>query len=245
MLIKMLIYWFSIALFVQCECFNIENDVEASNIAAVQYNDHDKIRPCSHFDLNCIRAYFKQHSSCVVSHGPVPDPLKLQNIIFHLPHANMSFVLRNSNVGGLNGKVVEFYVNKKTHKLVLAAEMKEVTLESSQMIAKYSRKAKEPIELNDGVSGNYGTITFTTVFPDMTNLYLAEAETNSYIEDSNVKYYIGPKMSTSAEVAVSDSFDRVRKNLGLDLQEGFVFLGPIFMANFIQYNICDFGIKYG
>lgn len=34
--------------------------------------------------------------------------------------------------------------------------MKEVTLESSQMIAKYSRKAKEPIELNDGVSGNYG-----------------------------------------------------------------------------------------
>ncbi|XP_004922636.1 fibrohexamerin-like [Bombyx mori] len=200
-------------------------------------------RPCPNFDLDCIRKYFSSNSKCQITLGPVPDPLLLNNYRLDIANSNITAQFNNVSVRGLNGNIVEFYINRKTEKLVLATEVKSLAFDSPQVVFKYNRKGKEPIVRGDCVDCEYGAATFTAVFPSICDLDLSKAEVFTYVEDSNPRYKIGSRLFSISDSVALNEFLKFITSMSENIQEKFISQGRIFMANYIEYNICDFGLN--
>ncbi|XP_030029113.1 uncharacterized protein LOC115446531 [Manduca sexta] len=89
----------------------------------------------------------------------------------------------------------------------------------------------------------YDSITFTAVIPNVDKVEFTKTEVFSYIENGNVPYAVGPGVIKSTDTDVIRSFNKMVSNVPDGVKEAMVFQGPIFMLNFIQYTICDFGFK--
>ncbi|XP_004922637.2 fibrohexamerin-like [Bombyx mori] len=209
-------------------------------------SDYDSIRrPCPSFNIDCIRSYFQYHASCVPHYEPIPDPLYLQKYSLYIANSNITVELNDVKVQGLlNAKIVEFYINKRTDKLVLAIETEKLTVETPRMLMKYLRKAQEPIELVDNLYVGYGVVTITATMPYINNIQLTNAEVTAYAEDGNPPYTMGPNINNSSDPVVKTSYEHLLNNIPFNIREAFVTQGPLFMANYIQYNICDFGLRF-
>ncbi|XP_012551240.1 uncharacterized protein LOC114239694 [Bombyx mandarina] len=199
-------------------------------------------RPCPNFDLDCIRDFFCSNAQCEVAYGPVPEPLFLKHYRLDAANANITGELYNVNVAGLNGNVVEFYVNRATEKVVLAMEVRSLRFHSPLTIFKYNRKRKEPIERSDYVEAVYGGATFTAVFPSICDLDLDNVEVFSYIEDSNPEYTLGSCLTSNLDFVAEAQVQKFINSMSDNIKEKFITQGKLFMINYIQYNICDFGL---
>ncbi|XP_028026142.1 fibrohexamerin-like [Bombyx mandarina] len=197
--------------------------------------------PCPNFGLDCIREYFSKNSQCQIVYGPVPDPLYYGHYKVDIPNSNVTLDFSDVNVGGLNGNIVEFYINTETQKLVLAIETPSLRLYTEDALFQYNRKAKEPIERSDYLEVKYGRVTFTAVFHRLHNLDLSSADVNSYVENASPQFELGPCIDPSSDTEAQNEFRKLMSSFRDDLRELFSLQGQIFMTSYIQYNICDFG----
>ncbi|KAJ8728694.1 hypothetical protein PYW07_006390 [Mythimna separata] len=158
-------------------------------------------RPCAFDDLNCIRRVFAQNSDCKPVKGPVDDPYILDWLPIHLAHANVTFILKNAQVGGLNDwKIKEFYVNKVTDKLVLEVVFKAITVYCPAALVKYHRKGKESVELSDYSTVIYKDISLTLTVPNIKDLQLSDADVYAYIPDANPPFSVGSAMTDNSDL---------------------------------------------
>ncbi|XP_045521218.1 uncharacterized protein LOC123712254 [Pieris brassicae] len=117
-----------------------------------------------------------------------------------VPRINFTFSAIDVSYNGLNGRIEEFYVNRKTDQVVFAVEFRNVVFQTNNSYNIFYRRAKEPVVTNS--------------------------------------YYIIRLNPVVQKVALA-----LISNLPVNLREIVISEGPFLMANFIQYTLCDFGIK--
>ncbi|KAG7304798.1 hypothetical protein JYU34_010164 [Plutella xylostella] len=204
--------------------------------------NRDNYRPCPYYDLLCIRRYLSKHSNCKIAQGPVPDPLYRAQSNLFLPTVNITLTMNGLSIGGLNGVVREFYVNRKDHLTILAVEFSNVTLRSDAAVFQYHRRGQEPIVTNSSTNELFPSFTTTTVFRGVDHLDLADSETTTFL---NVQPVVGvnPSAGESSDPTIPARFAYFLANINVVAQEAFLTAGVFYGASYIQYDICDFGLR--
>ncbi|KAJ8720917.1 hypothetical protein PYW08_006382 [Mythimna loreyi] len=198
-------------------------------------------RPCAFDDVDCIRRVFAQNSDCKPVKGPIDDPYVLDWLPIHLAHANVTFILKNAQVGGLNNwKIKEFYLNKVTDKLVLEVVFKAITVYSPAALVKYLRKGKESVEMSDYTTVIYKDLSLTLTVPNIKDLQLFDADVYAYIPDSNPPFSVGSAITDNSDPFLATVFKEMLSNIAVGLKEVFVYKGPAILNAFLEGAICDF-----
>ncbi|XP_045487736.1 fibrohexamerin-like [Pieris rapae] len=182
---------------------DIQNVIEKLNEIVKNQNDSDEDdyieRPCRVFDPECIRSYFAAHGHCKKVDGTVPEPLHRSASTGYLPRINLTVTLVNVDYYGLNGQIVEFYINRKTNKLVLAVQMSNVVSFVRPAYFRFHRRAQEPIVRSTPARVQFGTITPTIIIPNLNDLRLDQAEIFSYIESPSPITTVNPLAFASTD----------------------------------------------
>ncbi|XP_041969198.1 fibrohexamerin-like [Aricia agestis] len=197
-------------------------------------------RPCEIFDKFCIRKFFAQHSKCKPVDGPVPDPLYRDKSTSYVPHVNITFIPNSINIRGLNGRIEEFYINRVTDKLVLAVEFTNLNATSDYVYLRLHRRAQEPIVVRDYGSIQYDSLSMTIIIPNLKNLQLEKSEVFAFV--SNFKLVLGPNLAANGDPEVQRAMAEMMANYQITVREIVLNDSPFYVASYIQYNICDFGV---
>ncbi|CAG9571936.1 unnamed protein product [Danaus chrysippus] len=198
-------------------------------------------RPCRIYDVNCIRKFFAEHSRCRITYGPVPDPLYDPEFTLYLPRVNMTLTSLKVEYGGLNGKIVEFYINPKTDRLVLSVDFEGFTFASNDNYFQFERVGREPLVTNSFFNVTYFTVSSTITVPNLKDLQLQNSEVFSFSQPLRAPYFaFGPNVF--GDVRLLPSAVAFNADIPSDILEGFLFISPFFIASFIQYSICNFGV---
>ncbi|XP_049697660.2 uncharacterized protein LOC126054859 [Helicoverpa armigera] len=152
------------------------------------------IRPCRLHDTNCIRHFFAQDFQCLPTEGPVHDPLELQDSIYvPVPHANLTYILNNPIIRGLNKwKIEEFFINKDTQRLVLEVVFDRIDVTCPQADLIYHRKGKEPLKGWDSTFIEYKDLSFTLTISYGKDAKSFNSHVYTFIPDAYPKYSIQP-----------------------------------------------------
>ncbi|XP_061380946.1 uncharacterized protein LOC133319709 [Danaus plexippus] len=200
-------------------------------------------RPCQSFDIYCIRRYFKKNSKCQEVLGPVPDPYYRAQSTLQFPVINATFSAFDVLYSGLNGRIVEFYINRDTDRLVIAVEFRNVTFYSKDVFFRFFRRAKEPITTFDYLYQNYQSFITTTIIPKIRNLQFARSKTNTFTNDAAPSFSIGPNAFNYPDPAVQGARASIILKASQLTREAQLTEGPFTAAIFIQNNICNFHLK--
>ncbi|PZC77939.1 hypothetical protein B5X24_HaOG202746 [Helicoverpa armigera] len=152
------------------------------------------IRPCRLHDTNCIRHFFAQDFQCLPTEGPVHDPLELQDSIYvPVPHANLTYILNNPIIRGLNKwKIEEFFINKDTQRLVFEVVFDRIDVTCPQADLIYHRKGKEPLKGWDSTFIEYKDLSFTLTISYGKDAKSFNSHVYTFIPDAYPKYSIQP-----------------------------------------------------
>ncbi|CAF4761842.1 unnamed protein product [Pieris macdunnoughi] len=207
-------------------------------------NGEDEIeRPCKSLDNHCVRNWLHEHSSCKKTFGSVPDPLHRVQATQQLPRINLTMSAIDVSYNGLNGRIEEFYVNRKTDQVVLAVEFRNVVLQTNNSYYIFYRRAKEPVVTNDFYIVRLSSLIVTATIPRIDNLRYDRSEHFTYSNDPTSTFIVGPTSFAHRDPVVQRVFLALISNLPINVREIVISEGPFLMANFIQYSLCDFGIK--
>ncbi|KAI5643355.1 fibroin p25 domain-containing protein [Phthorimaea operculella] len=200
------------------------------------------VRPCPVYDLNCIRKYFSEHAHCHKVFGPAPEPLIRPQLTYYFPRTNMTVTIVRNMILGINGRVEEFYINKKTNNLVLAVHFQNLNLTTEQGFFKFHRNLKEPVVTTAPASVTYQSVVITAVIHDLDDLQLETAECTTYANDPGTTTMVGPSAAVSSDPQVQAQVAEFMSNLAVNTRELFLTDSFYYISAFIQYNICDFGL---
>ncbi|XP_063384350.1 uncharacterized protein LOC134670454 [Cydia fagiglandana] len=206
---------------------------------------HGRIqRPCQAYDTFCIRKFFAQHSQCKISGREVPEPLFRAQATLNIPNSNVSAIFNNLEYRGIkDGRVAEFYIDKETDNLVIAVDFDQVTFGSQTLYLKYYLRGREPVVVQDAAGATFVQVSVTAVIPNLKNLKLDRAEIYTYNGEPVPPFLAGPRLALSTDPEVVTMFATAIANVPTDAQESLMTEGVFYILNFIQYNICDFGLK--
>nr|XP_026490363.1 fibrohexamerin-like [Vanessa tameamea] len=204
--------------------------------------DRNIERPCQVFDTYCIRKYFAENSKCKESQGPVPDPMYRAQSTSFLPRVNLTMTSHDALYSGLNGRIEEFYINKETDKLVLAIEFRNLTFYSKDTYFRFHRRGREPIVNVDYLYVNYKSVVSTIVIPNRKDLQLQKSETVSYVNEVPI-FSIGKNAFDHPDSTVQLTKIQIVTDISTDAQEMELTESAFYASTFIQYSICDFGLK--
>lgn len=84
-------------------------------------------------------------------------------------------------------------------------------------------------------------MTFTIIIPNIEDLQLKKAEITAYV-DAVPFFFIGPG-AASPEPTVVQGLAEVLADTSTNTQELMLIESQFFPPAYIQYNICDFGLK--
>ncbi|XP_045453496.1 uncharacterized protein DDB_G0280315-like [Melitaea cinxia] len=219
----------------------LRNNLNNNNNNNAFDNERNIERPCQVFDTYCIRKYFADHSKCRESQGPVPDPMYRPQTTLYLPRVNLTVTVHDALYSGLNGRIEEFYVNKETDKLVLTIEFRNVTFYSKDAYYRFHRRAREPIVNVDYIYVNFQSVVSTIIIPQRNDLQLEKSESVSFISIPTVR--LGPNAFNSQDPVVQLSRNMILADAATDAQEAQLTESPYYTSTFIQYSLCDFGLK--
>ncbi|XP_069362093.1 fibrohexamerin-like [Maniola hyperantus] len=201
-------------------------------------------RPCRLYDMFCIRQYFAKHSRCKEALGPAPTPLYKAQSTFYLPRVNLTVTSNRLRLTGINGQVVEFYINKKTNKLLLAVEFKDFTASGDEHYFRFHRRGKEPIvNMDPTFNVTYSSFVVTIIIPNLKDLRFEDSESFLYTNDPTPRMVVGPRAFSGTDPQVQETFVKYIENLSANQKEGLLIEETFYIGSFIQYNICDFGIE--
>ncbi|XP_061717258.1 uncharacterized protein LOC133525052 [Cydia pomonella] len=202
------------------------------------------LRPCQVYDTFCIRKFFAEHSECRISGRAVPDPLYRAQGSIHFASNNMSNTQITADYGGLNNaRISEFYINNVTDNLVIAVTFDSASKYSNNTYFKYYLRGREPVVTRDFGGIQYGVLTVTVIIPHIHNLILDRSEIYTYGDTNVFPFALGPQIGTSTDPEVTSMYARFFTNIPSEYQEEISNQGIYFVGNYIQYNICDFGVK--
>ncbi|CAH4001784.1 unnamed protein product [Pieris brassicae] len=122
----------------------IQNLVELGKNATQDDTDYVE-RPCKIFDKNCIRRYFAAHSLCTPKYQAVPEPVYRSQSTLYLPRVNTTVNSLDIYYTGATARIIEFYVNKKTNRLLLAFTFTNFTATAENNYFRFNRRGKEPV----------------------------------------------------------------------------------------------------
>ncbi|GBP42464.1 Fibrohexamerin [Eumeta japonica] len=205
-------------------------------------SDPDVFRPCPHMDVNCIRNHFLSSGLCSPPVGRVPDSLRRSFQSVYLPRFNATLLLEDLTLKGVTGDIVEFYINRKTDRAVLAFRVKDFDVETMKGHYTFLLPAREPITATTTIMENKGTVLFTVLFEGTQPLDLRHSFAHATVE-------VVPKLTIGTEpLAVKDPgyktmFNEVFSDLAKAYREGYLSVAPNYSNVFIQYTLCDFGIR--
>ncbi|XP_026319356.1 fibrohexamerin-like, partial [Hyposmocoma kahamanoa] len=206
-------------------------------------DDHAIIeRPCEIYDIYCIRKYFANHAKCTIRNGPLPDPDYRTQTNYYIPRANASQILTEIKITGFNQtRVEEFYINKKTNKLIIALNFRNILLDIPSTYAKFYRRGREPIVTF--VTRAYVEIffTITIIIPNADDLQLDKAEMTAFIDAA--AFLTSPTVFIPPDVQEVQSFVSVLANFPAISNEIAMSESYYYGSTYIQSNICDFGLK--
>ncbi|CAH4001800.1 unnamed protein product [Pieris brassicae] len=207
-------------------------------------NGEDEIeRPCKSLDNHCIRNWLHDHSGCKKTYGSVPDPLHRAQATEQVPRINFTFSAIDVSYNGLNGRIEEFYVNRKTDQVVFAVEFRNVVFQTNNSYNIFYRRAKEPVVTNSYYIIRLSSVIVTATIPRIDNLRYDRSEHFTYSNDPTSSFILGPTTFAHRDPVVQKVALALISNLPVNLREIVISEGPFLMANFIQYTLCDFGIK--
>ncbi|XP_041969199.1 fibrohexamerin-like [Aricia agestis] len=220
-----------------------QNTLNISNQNITDPIDEYIERPCEIFDKFCIRQFLAQHSKCKPVDGPVPDPLYRDKTTGYAPHANVTFIPIAVTVSGLNGRIEEFYINRKTDRLLLAVEFTNLYAASPYAYLRYHRRAQEPLVYNDFGSINFTSLVLTITIPNLKDLQLERSEVFAYSPGIPVIILGGRFTAQGVEPEVVRAVADIFANFPITVRELMLNDNPFYIGSYIQYNLCDFGLK--
>ncbi|XP_026317846.1 uncharacterized protein LOC113228703 [Hyposmocoma kahamanoa] len=208
--------------------------------------DDDAIieRPCEIGDIYCIRKYFDNHAKCVIPKGPLPDPVYRTQGNYYIPKSNFTAVLTEIKYTGFkNTRVEEFYINRRTNKLIIALNFRGIRLNTPSVYAKFYRRGREPIvTFMTFADVQIYAFTVTVIFPNAEDLQLDDAEMTVFLEAASFvispSVFVPPDIQEFQTVAsFYDNFPAVADEVAFP--EAFYY-----GSTYIQSNICDFGLQF-
>ncbi|XP_038218778.1 uncharacterized protein LOC119837321 [Zerene cesonia] len=200
-------------------------------------------RPCRVFDLNCIRRYFSTHGKCKEVYGPVPDPLYRAQSTEHLPRLNLTYTGYDITYRGENGKIEEFYINRKTNRLLLALQLRNFNVLLDKFYLRFQRRGREPVVRSTTLNVTYAALTLTIIIPNLKDLQFDKSEVFTFAEDANPPFSIDPNLFLTADPTVLQGGTEFLLGVPINEQEGFFKDSIYYITSYIQYAICDFGYK--
>ncbi|KAG7304797.1 hypothetical protein JYU34_010163 [Plutella xylostella] len=209
---------------------------------AVAEQDRDNYRPCPYYDLLCIRRYLSKHSNCKIALGPVPDPVYRDQSNLYFPTFKMSVTMNGLTIGGLNGVIREFYANRKDDLTILAVEFTNVTVVSNTAVFQYQRPGREPVVTNSSTNEFYPSFITTTVFRGVQHLDLANSETTAFLS-TQPAIRIDPSAGVAPDPAIAPRYAVFLASIGVVAAETFMTTSVYYAATYIQYDVCDFGLR--
>ncbi|CAK1589036.1 unnamed protein product [Parnassius mnemosyne] len=156
---------------------------------------------------------------------------------------NITTTFLDIELKGLNGRIEEFYINRETDKLVLAIDFRGLSISSNNTYFRFHRRGREPIVTSDFGFVVFKSVFITIVIPNLNNLQLEESESFAYVSEERPEYGLGPGLANSTDPAVSAALAEFDANTKIIIRESFLTDGPFYAATFIQWNICDFGLR--
>ncbi|XP_061717261.1 uncharacterized protein LOC133525055 [Cydia pomonella] len=200
-------------------------------------------RPCQVYDTFCIRKFFAEHSKCKISGRKLPEPFYRAQAGYQYTPANISATAVDGIYNGLsNARVDEFYINKVTDNLVIAIYFDDVSIISNNTNVKFYRRGREPEVHTDFASLDFRKTTVTMIIPGLNNLRLDRAEI--YSESPLVPFSTGPRIGLSSDPEVVAMFlYLVTAGVPAETREAISTDGVFLGTTYLQYNICDFGLK--
>ncbi|CAF4761920.1 unnamed protein product [Pieris macdunnoughi] len=219
----------------------IQNLAELGNNAPQDDTDYIE-RPCRIFDKNCIRRYFAAHSLCTPKYQAVPDPVYRSQSTFYLPRVNVTVTPIDIYYTGATARIIEFYVNKKTNRLLLAFTFTNFTTSTDNSYFRFNRRGKEPVVTRSSVDVQYISLTATVTIPNLSNLRLDRSEMYLYSEDINPGLRVDLSIFESTELNVQRSLVEFLLRPDVNLQEAFLIDANFYANSYIQQSICDFGL---
>ncbi|GBP42465.1 hypothetical protein EVAR_29268_1 [Eumeta japonica] len=145
-------------------------------------NDPHIVRPCPHLEVDCIRHQFLASGLCSSPVGKVPDPIRLPYRDVYLPNVNGSIFMEDMLLRGMNGDIVEFYINQKTDRAVLAFRLIDFQIETKRAHMTYLPPAREPVTAVTAITEKGGTGLITVVFEGTQPLNLRHSLAHSVLE---------------------------------------------------------------
>ncbi|XP_061717259.1 uncharacterized protein LOC133525053 [Cydia pomonella] len=200
-------------------------------------------RPCQVYDTFCIRKFFAEHSKCKISGRRLPEPFFRAQAGYQYASANISVTAVDGIYDGLsNARVEEFYINKVTDNLIIAFYFDDVSIRSNNTNAKFYLRGREPEVHTDFASLDFRKTTVTMIIPGLNNLRLDRAET--FTESPLVPFSAGPRIGLSSDPEVVSMFlYLVTAGVPVETREEISTEGVFLATTYLQYNICDFGLK--
>ncbi|XP_037976566.2 fibrohexamerin [Plutella xylostella] len=200
-------------------------------------------RPCLDLDIDCIREYFLEHADCkAVDKARDTAIYDLDYVSVNMPLFNVSYEAYENTVIYVDADIVEFTVNDNKKLAVLTVEFESVTMNSNNATWRYFQTGKEPRDI----------LTETlVVFPSVSmNIYistetwdLAGKRPFTYVNADPLLEIEGECLDYEDEV-LTPFFKEFFENLDDAAVEAWRYLGTPVGLQYVQENICDFGVEY-
>ncbi|XP_045504848.1 uncharacterized protein LOC123701417 [Colias croceus] len=200
-------------------------------------------RPCESLDLQCIRRYLAEHSYCKMTYGRVPDPLHRVQATQHLTRVNLTITSTNLTYKGLNGKIEQFFINRVSDQVLLAVEFRDVEFFTKNAYFFFYRRAKEPVITKDFLRIKFNSVVVTSTIPGVHHVRFDRSENFGFSNDITYQFIVGPNALKNRDPVVLNTFLQIAANLPVNARELLHTEAQFYMANFVQYTLCDFGLN--
>ncbi|KAL4713500.1 hypothetical protein ACJJTC_010485 [Scirpophaga incertulas] len=221
------------------------NDINTDKIESKDREvDNHLFHPCKNNGDDCIKQYLTMNSQCAPIY-PYKNKHKIfrEKSISYLPNFNLTLSITNSEIDGLDGKVEQFYINKKTGNLIYAVDFKSITIDSKMTYFIINQRGKEPVVVGDFVKIKFAPTVLTAVIPiSYSGLSLKDALISADISGLPI-YDLGPKASKTPDPVVQRTLLAYTINMKTGVRELFLTEAYTYFIEYLQNYICDFGIR--
>ncbi|XP_059060999.1 uncharacterized protein LOC131853926 [Achroia grisella] len=216
------------------------------SVGAVPYDDDrdDIVRPCDRDDLDCIRKFFASRRHCTPPRGRVPDPYLRDSNILNFIDFNMTVIDVNSHIRGLNGKINEFHLNKRTNQMVFAVSFKKIDVATEKSVVYHHRKGQVPIVTSDWSRVIYRRTLITTTTPLLPTIDFRYTVVSAYSEEGNPAYGFGPGIYTHPSPIVQKNIASYIANPELTVRNALATEARSFIRIFVQNVICGYNVVF-
>ncbi|KAL0895165.1 hypothetical protein ABMA27_013616 [Loxostege sticticalis] len=200
--------------------------------------------PCGQddIDISCVRDFLLKKCECKSSCHSDGKPIHLKNAIAYVPNVDLSVDVTDAQTTYYGSKIIAFYLNTKTDRLVLAVDYSGLGLDSPTSYFQIARKAQEPLEVKDYVNVTYAATLTAHVPWGPHGLVPEDVTVTAYITDPMPCYKLGPCVTENP--LIQETLTRFLADRETSVKELFLTKAYYFFWIWLQNYACDFGYQY-